>query len=261
MVYIEFDGIMENSTIYVNGTQIAQHPYGYVSLRYDITSAVTADGTTDNVIAVETNTTTQPAERFYAGAGIYRHVRMIVTNPVHVDQWATYIYTPAPTTTAATVNVTTTVLNSGATSQSVTVQGVVTSPTGTSLAPVTTAAQTVAAGARVNYTFTVPVTNPQLWNLDTPNMYTLTTSVLVGGTAVDDNVQDFGIRRNHLQQRDDDQWRGHEVQGHGEPPGPSRPWDGGSAACHAATAGCAQEHWVQRLPYRPPPALAPTSSR
>jgi len=46
----------------------------------------------------------------------------------------------------------------------------------------------------VNYTFTVPVTNPQLWNLTTPNMYTLTTSVLINGTAVDDDVQDFGIR-------------------------------------------------------------------
>jgi beta-galactosidase len=191
--YIEFDGVMANASFYVNGTLLGQHPYGYVSLRYDMTSAVFLGGK-DNVVAVRSDTSVQPAERFYTGAGIYRHVRMIETNPVHVDQWATYIQTPAPTTTSATVNVQTTVLNSGTASQSVTVQGVVTSPSGVALAPVTTAAQTVAAGARVDFTFSVPVSNPQLWDLQHPNMYQLVTNVQVGGATVDDDVQNFGIR-------------------------------------------------------------------
>ena len=58
-------------------------------------------GTADNVIAVECDTSKQPASRFYAGAGIYRHVRLLATNPVHVDQWATYVQTPAATITTA----------------------------------------------------------------------------------------------------------------------------------------------------------------
>ncbi|MGD0679354.1 MAG: sugar-binding domain-containing protein [Polyangiaceae bacterium] len=192
-VFIEFDGVMENSDVYINGTHLGHHPYGWVSFRYDITSSVQF-GTADNVIAVETDTTTQPAERFYAGAGIYRHVRLIATNPVHVDQYATYVTTPTPTTAMATVHVTTSVVNSGTAAQSVIVQGVVSDPTGTAVPAVSTAAQSIAAGAAATFTLDVPVNNPQLWDLQTPNMYSLLTNVQVGGTTVDDDVTPFGIR-------------------------------------------------------------------
>ena len=145
-VFVELDGVMENSDVYINGTHLGHHPYGWVSFRYELTASVTF-GTSDNVIAVKTDTTTQPAERYYAGAGIYRHVRIVAANPVHVDQWATFVTTPSPTTTSATVHVTTTMVNSGTASQSVTVQGIVSDPSGAALAPVTTAAQSIAAGA------------------------------------------------------------------------------------------------------------------
>lgn len=192
-VYIEFDGVMENATIYVNGTQLGQHPYGYVSFRYDMTANVKF-GTADNVIAVKTDTTVQPAERYYTGAGIYRHARILVTNPVHVDQYATYVTTPAPTAASATVKVTTSVVNSGAAPQMVTVQGLVSDPSGEPLPAVVTPAQSIAAGAAATFTFSVPVTNPKLWDPTAPNMYSLLTSVQVGGTPVDDDVTPFGIR-------------------------------------------------------------------
>ena len=192
-VFIEFDGVMANSTVYVNGTQIGNQPCGYTSFRYDITASVKF-GTTDNVIAVKTDTSLQPSSRFYAGAGIYRHVRLIATNPVHIDQWATYVNTPAPTTTAATVKVTTTVVNSGSAAASVSLQGIVSDPSGKALAPVSAAAQNIAAGASANFAFDVPVSNPLLWDLTTPNMYQLVTDVQVGGATVDDDVTPFGIR-------------------------------------------------------------------
>jgi beta-galactosidase len=192
-VYIEFDGVMENATFYVNGTQIGQHPFGYVSLRYDMTANVKF-GTADNVVAVKTDTTVQPAERYYTGAGINRHVRVLVTNPVHVDQFATYVTTPAPTAASATVKVSTSVVNSGTTPQMVTVQGIVTDPSGAPLPAVVAPAQSIAAGAAAAFTFTVPVSNPKLWDLASPNMYSLVTNVQVGGTSVDDDVTPFGIR-------------------------------------------------------------------
>ena len=192
-VYVEFDGVMGNSTVYVNGTQIGNHPYGYVSFRYDITANVKF-GTTDNVIAVKCDTSKQPASRFYAGAGIYRHVRLLATNPVHVDQWATYVQTPSPTTTSATVHVQTAVVNSGTTSQSVALQGIVNGPDGTQAGTGSAAAQTVAAGASASFTFDVTVANPKLWDLQNPNMYSLLTNVQVGGTTVDDDYTPFGIR-------------------------------------------------------------------
>jgi beta-galactosidase len=192
-VYVDFDGIMENSDVYINGTHLGHHPYGYVGLRYDMTASVTF-GATENVIAVRCDTTTQPAERFYAGAGIYRHVRVLATDPVHVDQWATFVQVPSPTAASATVNVQTSVVNSGTTTRSVIVQGIVSDPTGAALAPVATPAQSIAAGASASFAFSVPVANPKLWDLATPNMYQLVTQVEVGGATVDDDVTPFGIR-------------------------------------------------------------------
>jgi beta-galactosidase len=191
-VYVEFDGVMANSTVYINGTALGTHPYGYVSFRYDMTKNIKFGA--ENVIAVKTDTSTQPASRYYAGAGIHRHARIIATDPVHIDQWATYVHVPAPTATSATVKVTTTVVNSGASSQSVSVQGNVTDATGTAVPAVAAAAQTIAAGASANFAFDVPVTNPKLWSLETPNMYQLVTTVQVGGKAVDDDLTPFGIR-------------------------------------------------------------------
>jgi beta-galactosidase len=191
-VYIEFDGVMGNSTAYINGTQLGNHPYGYVSFRYDMTKSIKFGA--ENVLAVKTDTSIQPASRFYAGAGIYRHVRVIATDPVHIDQYATYVQTPSPTTTSATVHVTTTVVNSGTASQSVGVQGTVSDATGTALPAVGAPAQTIAAGASASFTFDVPVANPKLWSIETPNMYQLLTVVQVGGKAVDDDVTAFGIR-------------------------------------------------------------------
>jgi beta-galactosidase len=192
-VFVEFDGVMANSDVYINGTLLGHRPYGYVGFRYDITAQVKF-GTTDNVIAVRCDNSVQPASRWYTGAGINRHVRLIATNPVHIDQWATFVTTPTATATSATVHVQTSVVNNGTTSQSVSLQGMVSDPSGTALAPVSAAAQTIAAGASASYSFDVPVTNPKLWDLATPNMYQLVSNVQVGGTTVDDDVTPFGIR-------------------------------------------------------------------
>lgn len=192
-VYLEFDGVMANASVYVNGTLIGTHPNGFTSFRYDITSAAKFGGA-DNVVAVKTDTSLQPASRYYTGAGIYRDVRLITTDPVHVDQWATYVTTPNVTTSAATVHAQTTVVNSGSTSASVSVQGVLSDPAGNALPAVDTAPRTVAAGASASFSYDIAVSNPKLWDLSSPNRYSLATSVLVGGVPVDNDVTPVGIR-------------------------------------------------------------------
>jgi beta-galactosidase len=192
-VYVEFDGVMANASVYVNGTLVGTHPDGYTSFRYDITGAVRAGGA-DNVIAVKTDTSTQPASRYYTGAGIYRDVRLIATDPVHVDQWATYVSTPDATSSSATVHAQTTVVNSGGSAASVSVRGVLSDPGGSALPAVTTPARTIAAGASATFSYDVPVSNPRLWDLGSPAMYSLATDVEVSGTTVDDDITPVGIR-------------------------------------------------------------------
>ncbi|HEU5354876.1 MAG TPA: glycoside hydrolase family 2 TIM barrel-domain containing protein [Actinocrinis sp.] len=192
-VYVEFDGVMADASVYVNGTLIGTHPNGFTSFRYDITSAAKFGGA-DNVIAVKTDTSLQPAARYYTGAGIYRDVRLIATDPVHVDQWATYVTTPSVSTSAATVHAQTTVVNSGSASASVSVQGVLSDPSGNALPAVTTASKTIAAGASAGFSYDVPVSNPRLWSTTSANMYSLTSNVVVAGATVDNDITPVGIR-------------------------------------------------------------------
>ena len=80
-VNVEFDGVFMNSTVYVNGQEFGTRPYGYSSFCYDITGALVPG---ENVIAVRCDNADQPNSRWYAGCGIYRNVRLVETDPVHV---------------------------------------------------------------------------------------------------------------------------------------------------------------------------------
>jgi beta-galactosidase len=191
-IYVEFDGVMQDASVYVNGVLIGTHPYGYTSFRYDITSAVSFSD--DNVLAVKTDTSRQPNERFYKGAGIYREVRLIATSPVHVDQYGLYVNTPEVSSSAATICAQTTVINKGNSTASVTVRGVLSSPDGITTAPIAAITQSIASGARSTFTFNVSVSNPKLWDLSSPNLYSLVATVSVDGTPVDDERTAVGIR-------------------------------------------------------------------
>ena len=192
-IFVEFDGVMANSSVYINGTLLGTRPFGYVSFRYEITAQATF-GATQNVIAVRADDSAQPASRWYAGAGIYRHVRLIATNPVHIAQWATFVTTPTVSATSATVHIATSVVNQGTTAQSVNLTSTVADPSGARLAPISTLSTNIAAGATGNFAFDIPVSNPKLWSTTTPNLYQLLTSVIAGGATQDDEVTTFGIR-------------------------------------------------------------------
>ena len=85
--FLEFDGVYMNSTVYVNGHQVGFRPYGYSSFEYDITPYV-HEG--ENVVAVRVDNSDQPNSRWYSGCGIYRHVWLTKTHPIHVKHWGVY---------------------------------------------------------------------------------------------------------------------------------------------------------------------------
>src|SRR5581483_5543944 len=80
-VFVEFDGVMANSDVWINGFHLGKRPYGYVSFRYELTGHLQSGPTPSNILAVRADNSGQPASRWYTGAGIYRHVRLIVTDP------------------------------------------------------------------------------------------------------------------------------------------------------------------------------------
>ena len=111
-VWVEFDGVMANSDVWINGHLLGHRPNGYVSFRYDLTDHLKPDAA--NLLVVKADTSAQPASRWYSGAGIYRHVRLVTAHPMHVAPWGVYVTTPEVTDAAATVEIQTILTNTSA---------------------------------------------------------------------------------------------------------------------------------------------------
>ncbi len=190
-VIVQFDGVYMDSTVYMNGTQICARPYGYSSFECDFTSGAKVGAS--NVLAVKVNNQL-PSSRWYSGSGIYRHTWLKTVNPVRIGYTGTRVTTPQVSTSSATVNIAATIKNDGTTDQSVTVASSVRDATGTEVGKGSSAATSVTAGKTVDVTHTATVSNPKLWSPSSPTMYSVVTTVSVGGSVVDTYTTPFGIR-------------------------------------------------------------------
>ncbi|MER5428199.1 glycoside hydrolase family 2 TIM barrel-domain containing protein [Streptomyces sp. NPDC002588] len=189
-ISVEFDGVYMDSSVYCNGTEAGRHPYGYTGFAFDLTDLLHTDGTTENVIAVKVQNRL-PSSRWYSGSGIYREARLVITQPVHVARWGTYVTTPEVTGDRAVVRVATTVVNASGASADVEVVSRIVAPNGRTVARRTSTAA-VTDQATETHELTVP--DPALWDFAAPRRYTLETELRVGGTRTDACRTPFGIR-------------------------------------------------------------------
>lgn len=197
-VFIEFDGVMMNSEVWINGVNLGKRPYGYISFQYELTGHLIFGKGKKNVIAVRADNSLQPASRWYTGSGIYRHVRLVITDPVHVDHWGTFISTPVVTETKATVHAQTTLINQSAVKNEVTLETTLFSPEGQKL-QTTKSTQSIAASGSVVVQQDIIVDHPQLWNPDKTNLYKAMSRVSVGNKMLDEYSTTFGIRTIHFE--------------------------------------------------------------
>ncbi len=191
-IFIEFDGIYWNSTVYLNGKKIGFRPNGYISFRYELTPYLKF-GDDKNVIAVKVDNSKQPNSRWYSGSGIYRNVRLVKTNPVHVDLWGTYITTPKVDSSLAEVYISTTINNSSALAQDVLVQTSLIAPNGKEVAQ-TVSSIKVEANKRNEIQQNIKVENPNLWSVSKPALYSAKTVVKNDKETLDVYNTMFGIR-------------------------------------------------------------------
>lgn len=190
-VSLEFDGVYHRATVYVNGREVGFHPYGYTAFAYDITDYLLPGQ--DNVVAVKVDHTDCPSSRWYSGSGIYRHVWLNVTDPVHIGLWGTYVTTPAAGSDRAEVRVETTVVNDGVKAAQVSLTSELRDPAGRVVAKATVKAP-LAAGAQAVLPQEFSLQAPALWDIDAPQLYTLVSTVRRGGAVVDRYETPFGIR-------------------------------------------------------------------
>jgi beta-galactosidase len=197
-VFLEFDGVMANSDVWINGYHLGKRPYGYVSFRYELTGHLRFGARNANVVAVRADTSAQPASRWYTGAGIYRHVRLMVTDPVHLDQWATFVTTPKVGAGWSAVRVESAVVNQSDAPRTVSLEVTLVGPDGKTLKSAETPAQTVAAGGSAAFAQDLAVASPNLWDLDHPVLYRAIARVRAGKAALDEESVSFGIREFHF---------------------------------------------------------------
>ncbi len=190
-VFVQFDGVYMDSTVYLNGTQIGARPYGYSSFECDFGS--NAKSGASNVLAVRVNNQ-QPSSRWYSGSGIYRHTWLKTVNPVRVAYTGAFVTTPQVSTTSATVNLSVTLQNDGTSAQSASVTSSIHDSTGTQVAQGTAPATSVGAAGTATVTQTMTVSNPNIWSLASPTLYSMVTTVTVNGAVVDTYTTPFGIR-------------------------------------------------------------------
>ncbi|MEJ5995697.1 glycoside hydrolase family 2 TIM barrel-domain containing protein [Pedobacter sp. Du54] len=192
-ITIEFDGVMANSEVYINGFHLGKRPYGYINFSYELTKHLNFGKGKTNVIAVRADNSIQPASRYYTGAGIYRHVRLIATDLVHIADYGVFIATEDAASAKATVKVQTNVVNESLRPAQIIIETAVLDPSGKVVKTVQSK-QSVAEGESFNFKQEMLIANPKLWNLESPNLYKTLTKISVGGKVVDDQLNTFGIR-------------------------------------------------------------------
>ncbi|WP_197748862.1 beta-galactosidase GalA [Hymenobacter sp. BT18] len=189
-ISLEFDGVFRNSRVWVNGHYLGTEPSGYRSFRYDITDYLNYGD--PNVVAVRADATL-PEGWFYEGAGIYRHVWLSKTNPLHVTPDGTWVTTQVANS-SATVYARATIINEGLTPKTFTVVQTVLDARGQAVATQRQANVVLSPFQQRDVALALPVTNATLWDLDLPYLYTLRTTLLVGNQEVDSYNTPFGIR-------------------------------------------------------------------
>ena len=164
-VTVEFDGVYKYATVYLNGHKLGDHPYGYTAFTFDLTPQLNFAGS--NVLAVRVDNSAQPNSRWYSGSGIYRHVRVIVTDPTHVAHWGVFVTTPEASSTSAKISVRTRVANESDSQAEVTVETTLFDKAGNK-AGSAESKLTMCGGKEEETAQEIAVANPVLWSPASP---------------------------------------------------------------------------------------------
>ncbi|KFY17017.1 hypothetical protein V492_00939 [Pseudogymnoascus sp. VKM F-4246] len=198
--FLDIDGAMSYSAVWINGYLVGGWPYGYNSFRLDLTGHVKAGS---NILAIRLDNALD-SSRFYPGAGIYRNVWLVKADATHVGQFGTYITTPTVSKESASLELIVEVKNQKSTSQTVTISTkvyeydpVAKEAKGDAVGTFSDVTVEVAAGAKTSANSSATVTNPKLWGpapAQTPDLHVARTTLSVSGIEIDTYETQFGIR-------------------------------------------------------------------
>jgi hypothetical protein len=195
-INLEFDGAFQVTELFVNGRRVGQHKGGYTGFTFDLTDTLHPG---DNLVAVRVNNVWNPrlapraGEHTFSG-GIYRDVRVVVTAPLHVTWYGTFVTTPRVSQASGTVRVQTEIANDSGETKSTRVKTEVLDADGQTVAEMESKQRVPAHGTVTFDQTSWRIAHPRLWSPSTPNLYSVRTTVLDGRQAVDDFTSPLGFR-------------------------------------------------------------------
>lgn len=186
-----FEGVFHNADVWLNGTHLGRQAYGYASFHHDISQLVRFD--TLNVISVRTDCDFQPTDRWYSGAGIYRSVRLIATDDLHIPVWGTHIHSRMDSLGRAVVEASVEVRNTGRRDERFDLLLEIAGPEGDFIqdARMTHLTRTGECDT-LRHSFVIE--NPELWSPSDPALYSLNCKVAEGNRILDQVKIRHGIR-------------------------------------------------------------------
>lgn len=192
-IYLQFDGIFRDARVWFNGFYLGHEPSGYATQVYDISEYVNYGG--ENLICVRADATLEEGW-FYEGGGIYRHVWLNKTAPLHVAPFGTFVQSELNSTfDKAVLTVETTVENSSLATSDYTVRHTLLDSNGTEIAQCESSDKGILPKERCTTKASMTVNSPKLWSTDTPYLYNIRTDVLQQGKIVDTYYTQTGIRK------------------------------------------------------------------
>src|SRR6185436_11292043 len=194
-LFLQLDGAMAYSTVWLNGKYVGGWPYGYASYELDLTPYIKFGS--ENVIAIRLDNPPE-SSRWYPGGGLYRNVWLVKTAPLHVAHWGTYVTTPNISSTAGTVDLKVTVNNDTASTAiaKVLMRIYALSANGKRLGPALNDGindLNIPAGGNQTVALVANVPRPKLWSLLSRNLYSVVATIEQNGRVIDEYETIFGF--------------------------------------------------------------------
>jgi len=189
--YLYFEGVYNRSEVFVNGDSVGFRPNGYVSFMYDITPQIKPGES--NWVTVRVDHSKDADSRWYTGSGIYRPVHLITANPVHLGLWGVYYTAEVNSFGAASIKVETSIDNNWKQNADVMIAHELVDPAGAVVAQSSKKLSVSKNGSDTDKQ-EMKVADPSLWDLKSPNLYTLKTTLTMKGQVIDQSSTRVGIR-------------------------------------------------------------------
>lgn len=190
-VFIDFDGVYRNSEVWINGHYLGKRPNGYISFRYELTPFLNF-GDMENYIVVKVDNMAQPNSRWYTGTGIYRNVRLVISNKIHIDHWGIAITSQAVNERAAVADISTVVVNNSGITQQGIIKQTILDNTRRQVVSIQKSIQIGLKGQVIKQQLLVDA--PHLWSVEAPYLYTIVTQLILKGKVLDEHHTNWGFR-------------------------------------------------------------------